>query len=96
MKNMFLVSYDIMHHTRLYKVFKVMKGFGDHIQYSVFFCHLNPSEKVMMNDALLREMNQKEDRIMIVNLGPSEGTSKNRIELLGRQEPPEDPAPRII
>lgn len=96
MKNIYLVSYDITSPERLPKVYKTMKGFGEHVQYSVFLCRLNPKEKVLLNAALLDIMNQKKDRIMVVNLGPAEGTSENRIEILGVQEPPKEPGPIIV
>jgi len=96
MKNMYLVSYDIMNPKRLHVIYKTMKGFGEHTQYSVFLCRLNPKEKVLLNEALSEIMNQSEDRIMIVNLGPAEGTSENRIEILGTQEPPKEPNATIV
>ncbi len=92
MKNLYIVSYDIMNPERLHKIYNTMKGFGDHTQYSVFLCRLNPKEKVLLNEALLQIINQNEDRIMIVNIGPVEGTtSENRIETLGIQDPPQAP-----
>ena len=96
MKNIFLVSYDIMDSKRLSQVYSTMKGFGEHVQYSVFMCRLNPKEKVMLNAALIDIINQKEDRIILVNLGPAEGTSENRIEIFGRQELRKEPAPTIV
>ncbi len=96
MKNLYLVSYDITNPKRLSKTFKALKGFGDHTQYSVFLCSLNPKEKVLLNEALLNAINQKEDRILIVNIGPSEGTATSRIEVIGIQEPPVEPGPVIV
>jgi CRISPR-associated endonuclease Cas2 len=40
MRNTFLVTYDICEERRLAKVHKIMRGFGDHLQYSVFECQL--------------------------------------------------------
>jgi len=96
MKSAYLVSYDIMDSERLHQVYKTMKGFGKHTQYSVFMCNLNPKEKVLLNEALISIMNQNEDRIMIVNLGPADGTSENRIEFFGQQEPLKGREPIIV
>ena len=96
MRNLYLVCYDIMDPKRLSKTFKTLKGFGEHSQYSVFLCHLNAKEKILLNAALLELINIREDRILIANLGPSEGTSKDRIETFGVHAPPEEPFPVIV
>lgn len=40
MRASYLVCYDICDDKRLRKVFRTMRGFGDHLQYSVFECQL--------------------------------------------------------
>lgn len=39
MRSTYLVCYDICNDKRLRKVFQVVRGYGDHLQYSVFECH---------------------------------------------------------
>ncbi len=38
MRHTYLVCYDISDDVRRSRVLKTMKGFGDHLQYSVFEC----------------------------------------------------------
>ena len=38
MRNTYLVCYDICDAKRLRKVYKTMRDFGDHLQYSIFEC----------------------------------------------------------
>ena len=45
MRNVYLVTYDIRDDRRLRAVFKVMSGFGQHVQYSVFRCELSPANR---------------------------------------------------
>ena len=45
MRTTYLVCYDITDDKRLRRVFKTCKNYGDHLQYSVFECDLNPKEK---------------------------------------------------
>ena len=45
MRTTYLVCYDIANDKRLRRVFKVCKNYGDHLQFSVFECDLNPAEK---------------------------------------------------
>ena len=60
-----------------------MKGFGEPVHYSVFRCDLNPKGRVEMMAALTDLINHDQDRIMIVDLGPSDGTADERIEFIG-------------
>jgi CRISPR-associated protein Cas2 len=68
---------------RLQRVHRRMKGFGVPLHYSVFRCDLTPKGRVEMIAELTDLMKQNEDRIMIIDLGPSEGSVENRIEFLG-------------
>ena len=40
MRTSYLISYDISNDKRLRNVFKLMRGYGDHLQYSIFECQL--------------------------------------------------------
>lgn len=81
--NSFVVSYDIMDQKRLQRVHRKMKGFGEAIHYSVFRCDLTPKGRVEMIAALTDLIKQNEDRIMIIDLGPAEGSVEKRIDFLG-------------
>lgn len=57
----YLVCYDICEPKRLRNVYKTMRGFGEHLQYSVFRCELTDAEKVRMITALGKILNDQED-----------------------------------
>ena len=61
-----------------------MNGFGDPAQYSVFICDLSPKERVLLEEALTEVLNLKEDRALIVDLGPSEGRGGKSLATLGK------------
>ena len=82
-RNCYVVSYDIMDPKRLQRVHKTMKGFGEPIHYSVFRCDLSPKGRVELVAALTDLIKHDQDRIMIVDLGPSEGGAMERIEFIG-------------
>lgn len=84
MRNRYLVSYDICDDKRLRRVYKAMRGFGNALQYSVFLCDLSPSERILLLEKLTPIINHREDQVMLVNLGPANGQSAERIETLGR------------
>jgi CRISPR-associated protein Cas2 len=85
-RNSYVVSYDIMDPKRLQRVHKRMKGFGEALHYSVFRCDLTPKGRVEMIVALTELIKHNEDRVMIIDLGPAEGSVERRIEFLGVHE----------
>lgn len=52
MKAKYLVCYDIVDPVRLAKVFRLMKGAGLHLQYSVFLCSFTWPELKEMKERL--------------------------------------------
>ena len=83
MRTTYLVSYDIADDKRLRKVFNTCRDFGDHLQYSVFECDLNPSEKIELEGALGRIIQHDEDQVLFVDLGPAEKRGQRVITALG-------------
>ena len=84
MRNRYVVSYDICDPQRLRRVFKTMRGFGEALQYSVFLCDLSPSERILLLEKLTPLLNHREDQVLLINLGPADGQSGERLETLGR------------
>jgi CRISPR-associated protein Cas2 len=84
MRSMYLVCYDICDDKRLRKVFKTMRGFGDHLQYSVFRCDLSDRERAEMIAAVDELIDHDVDQILIVDLGPPEGRAADCFLALGR------------
>ena len=83
MRTTYLVCYDIANERRLRRVFKVCKNYGVHLQYSIFECDLNLSEKVELETSLNQEIKQNEDQVLFVSLGPAEGRGERVITALG-------------
>ncbi len=80
----YLVMYDICNAKRLAKVFKLMKGFGRHLQYSVFQCDLSEADMVRMKSALAEVVDHREDQVLIFDLGQSNGSRAELVEAVGR------------
>lgn len=87
MRHWYIVCYDIRDPDRLRRVHEKMEGFGAPLQYSVFGCDLTRQEKVTMIAALTELINHREDRIMIVDTGPMEGSGPESVEFLGQAPP---------
>ncbi len=84
MRTSYLVCYDICDDKRLRKVFQIIRGFGDHLQYSVFECQLTKTDLVRLRAELARVIHHKEDQVLFVDLGPAEGRGDRVITALGK------------
>jgi CRISPR-associated protein Cas2 len=84
MRTSYLICYDISDEKRLRKVFKVMRGYGDHLQYSVFECQLTATDIARCRADLAGIINHAEDQVLFVNLGPAEGRGDRVITGLGK------------
>lgn len=84
MRTSYLVCYDICDDKRLRKVFKIMRGYGDHLQYSVFECQLTRSDLVRLKAQLAAVIHHTEDQVLFVDLGPVDGRGDRVITALGK------------
>jgi len=84
MRSLYLVSYDICSDRRLRKVYRIMNGYGDPVQYSIFVCELSRREKAELQDKLGAVLNCAEDQVLIVHLGPAAGHGTSCFETLGK------------
>src|SRR5512147_1147613 len=84
MRNVFLVSYDICNDKRLRKVYKAMRGYGDHLQFSVFRCELSEREKAEMIAELSPLIAHDEDQVLVIDIGPADGRATVVFESLGK------------
>lgn len=87
MRNEYIVTYDISDDKRLRNMFKTMRGFGEHVQLSVFRCELSPAELVLLEEAVSKIISHTEDQVLIVNVGPTDGRARRAYKVLGRACP---------
>lgn len=84
MRQTFIVTYDICDDKRLRKVFKTCKGYGLHLQYSVFECDLTPGERVEFESKLSEIIHNDEDQVLFIDLGPVSARGERVISSLGK------------
>jgi CRISPR-associated protein Cas2 len=80
----YFVTYDVCDPKRLRKVYETMRGYGEHMQLSVFYCELNPTNRVRMQAELEVILNHDQDQVLIVDLGPARAKERARLSALGR------------
>jgi CRISPR-associated protein Cas2 len=61
-----------------------MRGFGDHLQLSVFRCELSARERVDLVAELSSVINHDQDQVLIVDLGPADGRASDCFFALGK------------
>ena len=66
MRVVYIVCYDISDPRRLRKVFRAMKGAGDHLQLSVFLCRLSDRQKARLQAHLREIVDPESDQVLFV------------------------------
>jgi CRISPR-associated protein Cas2 len=84
MQQTYLITYDICDPKRLRQVFQTMRGYGDHLQLSVFRCDLTMRDLAELREKLLEILHTNEDQVLFVDLGPADGRARSCIESMGR------------
>lgn len=87
MEHLYVISYDISQPRRWRRVFRIMKGYGEWLQLSVFQCRLSRTRVLQLEEALRDAMNQDEDHVLILDIGPAEAVSPQVRSLGKRFEP---------
>jgi len=83
MRHTYIVTYDICDPKRLRKVYKLMLGWGEHLQLSVFQCELNARELIELRAELAKLIRATADQVLFVDVGTIEGRSPDSITSLG-------------
>lgn len=83
MEHLYIISYDISEPKRWRRVFKCMKGYGERLQLSVFQCRLSRMRMIRLEAELAEIINQREDHVLILDLGPAENVDP-RVRSLGK------------
>jgi len=96
MRRLYLVTYDVCEPRRLRKVFKTMQGFGEHLQLSVFQCDLTAIDRIEMQAALDGIIEKDEDKVLIIDLGPTDPFPVKNIQALGKQVKVVSRTPAIV
>ncbi len=86
----YIVTYDISDDERRTSVFKALRGYGEHLQFSVFRCDLTQLARATLVAQLHAMIDRAVDQILMIDLGPVEGRAATCIDAIGRKYmPPE-------
>lgn len=88
MRRRYVVSYDVADDRRRTKLFELLLGYGDHVQFSVFLADLTAQELVTLRGRMLELMNEREDQVLIVDLGRETRPLDETLDVLGKSYRP--------
>jgi len=82
-ERLFIVTYDISDQRRWRRVFKVMHGYGEWIQLSVFQCRLSRRRRAELETRLRELVKNGEDHVLLIDVGPADRTEV-AVESIGK------------
>jgi CRISPR-associated protein Cas2 len=82
--NRYVVTYDISDDARRTAVYKALRGFGDHLQYSVFRCDLSGRRYAELVALLNDVIDHSIDQVLLIDLGPVDGRASTCVSSIGR------------
>jgi len=85
-RQLYVVAYDIPSDRRRAKVHKILSGFGEWTQYSLFELFLNEKERILLISKLQPVLHPQEDSVRFY---PLCAACAKRVETIGSQPPQE-------
>ena len=94
-EHLYIVTYDVSDQKRWRRVFKLMKGYGEWIQLSVFQCRMSRQRHAELVALLDGAIHHREDHIVILDVGLAEKVNP-RVVSLGKEFTPVERQPIIV
>ncbi|MEW5863574.1 MAG: CRISPR-associated endonuclease Cas2 [Pseudomonadota bacterium] len=94
-EHLYIVAYDIRDQKRWRRVFKLMNGYGEWLQLSVFQCRLSRRRHAEMVQLLDGIIHHKEDHVITMELGPADAI-RPKVVSLGKDFRPIEREPLIV
>jgi CRISPR-associated protein Cas2 len=94
-ENLYVVVYDISEPKRWRRIFRLMQGYGEWLQLSVFQCRLTmqgQAELIALIDGIIHHT---DDHVILMNLGPADKVNP-RVTSLGKAFAPVVKEPVIV
>jgi CRISPR-associated protein Cas2 len=91
-ERLYLVAYDIHSQRRWRKLYRLLLGYGDWVQLSIFQCRLTAPRHAALCSAVDGLIDHREDQVLFVDLGPAEA-AQIRFDSFGRRyaQPQDNP-----
>lgn len=94
-EHIYIVTYDISDQKRWRRVFRLMKGYGEWIQLSVFQCRMSRQRHAELIALLDGIIHHKEDHVVLLDIGIADNITP-RVTSLGKEFNPVERDPIIV
>jgi len=94
-EHLYVITYDIGEPKRWRRVFKLMKGYGQWLQLSVFQCRLSARRHAELMTLLDGIIVNGQDHVIMLDIGPADSVKPNVISL-GKSFAPVALEPTIV
>lgn len=94
-EHLYVVTYDISDAKRWRRVFKIMRGYGEWLQLSVFQCRLSQQRHAELIALLDGIINHDTDHVLFVDVGPADRVVP-RVVSLGKDFEPVAREPIVV
>lgn len=94
-EHLYVVTYDISDQKRWRAVFKLMKGYGEWLQLSVFQCRLSRRRHAELLATLDEIIHHADDHVLMLDLGPADNVEP-RVVSLGKNFEAVERTPVIV
>jgi CRISPR-associated protein Cas2 len=95
-EHLYIVTYDIGDQKRWRAVFRLMNGYGEWVQLSVFQCRLSRKRHAEMLATLDEIVSTKEDHVVVIDVGVAENVTPRVVSLGKRSFEPVQREPVIV
>lgn len=82
-EHLYFVTYDIRCPRRWRRVYRLLRGYGEWVQLSVFQCRLNRIGILQLEASLDEHIHHDEDHVLIVDIGPAANVDP-KVKSLGK------------
>ncbi len=83
-EHLYIIAYDIADQKRWRKIFRLLHGYGEWLQLSVFQCRLSRLRHAELVATLDEIIHHKEDHVILVDLGQADMV-KPKVVSLGKE-----------
>lgn len=94
-EHLYIVAYDIANPKRWRRVFRVMEGYGEWLQLSVFQCRLTRQRHAELIALLDGIIHHDDDHVVLMDVGAAEQVAP-RVVSLGKGYSPVERVPVIV
>ena len=94
-EHLYIIAYDIADQKRWRAIFRLLHGYGEWLQLSVFQCRLSRLRHAELIATLDEIIHHTEDHVILMDLGPAD-TVKPKLVSLGKEFQAVEKEPIIV